>query len=223
MRQMENQNMQNQIDEINRKLDLLLASSVKQAQKREETEDLISDLSIIGKDFYDFSVKKLEDEKVELNDEVLTKIILKFLRDMNIFYEMLNSLENVFDLVKDLEPIVNQIGKDAISKLADLEQKGYLNFINDLSTLSDAIIKNFDSKNIELLSEKMGQMSSMTKNFLESSIIDDASKFIEAYNHTNYEEAKPMGLMKAMRMLNKPEMKKNIGFLMTVLQNYSKQ
>lgn len=222
MSPMDNKNVQNQINEINSKLDLLIENSQKQSQKREEAEDLISDLSIIGKDFYDFSVKKLGDEKVELNDEVFTKIVLKFLRDINIFYEMLNSLENVFDLVKDLEPIANQIGKDFITKFAELEQKGYLKFISELGVLSDSIIKNFNPNIISVLSSKMQDISSISKNIIESSIIEDTSNFLEIYKQTSFEDSKPMGLLKMMRILNKPGMKKQIGFLMTVLEKNSK-
>jgi hypothetical protein len=218
---MEN-NIQKQIEIINSKLDMLIQSSTAEANKREEREDFFADLSYIGKDFYDFSVKKLDEEKVELNDEVLTKIILKFLRDIDIFYEVLNSLENIFDLVKDLEPIVNQIGRDAIYKFSDFEQKGYFEFFREIGKLSDAVMKNFDKVNISLLTKKISVLSEISKKFLESSFLEDLLSIIVAYEEIDYSKIEPQGLFKLFRKVNGSEqIKKKIGFFIEIIEKFS--
>ena len=49
---MTEQNIQVQIDDINKKLDLILDEVYAQKQNRESINDLMDDLSIVGKDVF---------------------------------------------------------------------------------------------------------------------------------------------------------------------------
>ena len=42
-------------------------------------------------------------------------------------------LESINDFMKDVTPIVHQVGLDAIHKMHELEQKGYIDFFRELS------------------------------------------------------------------------------------------
>ena len=61
--------MQEQINAMNRKLDIVLEEIAIQKQKRQEVEDLVTDLSIIGKDMFKASVDELDHAGVELDTE----------------------------------------------------------------------------------------------------------------------------------------------------------
>ena len=69
---MEEIKTQKQIDEINRKLDIILEEIELQRKHRREMEDLKEDLMRVGKDFYDTAVIELE----AVHDHVNTKDIL---------------------------------------------------------------------------------------------------------------------------------------------------
>ena len=56
---MTDNNIQEQINEINQKLDLILSETNNLRMLREETEDLVKDVSIIGKDIFNNSVTEL--------------------------------------------------------------------------------------------------------------------------------------------------------------------
>jgi len=53
-------NIQAQLDEINRKLDMVMECATDQRLRANAIEDLIADLSIVGKDAYNSSVALLE-------------------------------------------------------------------------------------------------------------------------------------------------------------------
>ncbi len=69
---MEEIKTQNQIDEINRKLDLILEEIELQKKHRREMEDLKDDLFRVGKDLYETAVVELE----EVHDHIQTGDIL---------------------------------------------------------------------------------------------------------------------------------------------------
>ena len=62
-------NMQEQINEINRKLDLVLDEVMAQRETRQSLEDLTSDLTIVGNDVFKSTVAELENAGVELDGE----------------------------------------------------------------------------------------------------------------------------------------------------------
>ncbi len=220
---MEKENLQEQINELNRKLDILLEESFKEKQRREQQEDLMQDLSLIGKDLYDTAVERLDNEGVELNDEVIVRLLFKLLRDIEIFYEMINSLESAYDLIKDLGPIVNQMGRDLINKLSDLEQKGYLKLFASLSKVSDSFVKYYKPDDAQILAKRVETLVELSRLALTSTLLEDTKKMLEAYQEAREEKPKKMGLFKAMRELSSPEMKKSLGFLVSMLKKFSQK
>ncbi len=220
---MQNQNLQEQINELNRKLDILLEESFRQKQRREYWEDLSNDLSLISKDLYDYAVEELQNEGVDLNDEIIKRLLFKLMRDIHIFYEMLNGLENAYDLMKDLGPIVNQIGRDVIHKLADLEQKGYLKLLNAFTNVSDNFVKYFKPEDVDTIAQKMEMLVALSRLAMTSTLLDDTYKMLEAYQEARAEKPEKIGLFKALKELNKPEMKQSLGFLINFLQKFSQK
>ena len=56
MNAMEEKELQTQISELNQKVDLLLEYVNQQRLKTNQLEDLVADVSIVGKDMYDSAV-----------------------------------------------------------------------------------------------------------------------------------------------------------------------
>ncbi len=140
---MSQDNTQNQINEINRKLDLVLEEINSQRLRRQEVDDLVSDLSIVGKDVFTTSVTALDKAGIELDYEALGALSIKLVRNIGTFNQMLETLESANDLLKDLTPIVNQVGLDSIALLAEYEQKGYLDFLKEFMNLTDKVVSHF--------------------------------------------------------------------------------
>ena len=95
---MTEQKIQLQIDEINKKLDIILEEIFIQRQNREATKDLVDDLSIIGKDVFRNSVIELDKAGVELNGEALAGMGIRLIRNIDNINEFLDTLEsfNIF-------------------------------------------------------------------------------------------------------------------------------
>jgi len=130
---MTEQKIQQQIDVINRKLDIILEEVFAQKQSRETIVDLTDDLSIVGKDVFKNTVIELDKAGVELDSDALKGTGIRLIRNINNINEFLDTLESINDFLKDATPIARQVGLDAIQKLNELDQKGYL--IQDIHSL----------------------------------------------------------------------------------------
>jgi uncharacterized protein YjgD (DUF1641 family) len=180
---MAEKDFQKQINEINEKLDEILACATQQRLRSAMLDDLMADLSIIGKDAFHSTVTELERQGIELNVDDLKYLSFKIIKNLDKFTNTLSAFESVYDLLQDLSPVAREVIIDFIKKLHELEQKGYFSFFSDMLKLVD---------NVVITYQKM--------------------------DHENIPE---YSVWKVMKELRKPEMKKNIGFLMTFLKNLS--
>ena len=175
--------LQKQINEINEKLDEILDCATQQRLRSAMLDDLLADLSIIGKDAFHSTVKELDRQGIELNVDDLKYLSFKIIKNLDKFTNTLSAFESVYDLLQDLSPVAREVIIDFIKKLHELEQKGYFSFFADMLKVLD---------NVVITYQKM--------------------------DHENIPE---YSVWKVMKELRKPEMKKNIGFLMTFLKNLS--
>ncbi|MGE0088486.1 MAG: DUF1641 domain-containing protein [Bacteroidales bacterium] len=130
-------NMQEQINQINQKLDLLLHYVNDQRLKSEAIEDLVGDLSIIGKDAFTSIIEELDKQGIELNVDDIKSLAFKFIRNINNISQMIDLLESMNDLAKDVGPMITDAGIEFANKLHEFEQKGYFEFIKEMAQLFD--------------------------------------------------------------------------------------
>ena len=140
---MEEKALQVQISELNQKVDLLLEYVNQQRLKTNEVEDLISDLSIVGKDMYDTAVEDLDNRMVHLDIDEVKGLMLRILRNIDNMNRFLEMFESMNDLIKDASPILNEVIIDFSKKLNELDQKGYFEFFAEAGQIFDNIITHY--------------------------------------------------------------------------------
>jgi uncharacterized protein YjgD (DUF1641 family) len=212
-------NVQSQIDEINRKLDIILEEIFIQKQSREATKDLIGDLSIIGKDAFKNAVIHLDKAGVELDSEALIGTGIRLIRNIENINEFLDTLESINDFLKDASPIIHQAGLDAIQKLHELDQKGYIDFIRELIKVIDNIVTGFTTEDVKALADNIVTILNTVKNMTQPDVLEAMNNAVKVYKSIDTENIPEYSIWKAMKELRSPEMKKGLGFMITFLKN----
>jgi len=218
---MSDQNIQAQIDAINRKLDFIIEEMQAQRESRQSLEDLAEDVSIIGKDIFKNTVIQLDKAGVEIDPEALTGIGLKLIRNISNINEFLEMLESINDFMKDVGPIVHQVGLDAINKMHELEQKGYIDFFRELSKSLDNIVGHFTAEDVKALSDNIVFILETVKNLTQPDMLKAINNALAIYKNLDMENVEEYSIWKAMMEMRKPEMKKGIGFMITFLKKMS--
>ena len=80
---MEEKNIQSQIDSLNKKVDLLLDYVNEQRLKANSIDDLVADVSIVGKDMYDSTVAILEEQMVDVDPDQIRHLVIRLLKNVN--------------------------------------------------------------------------------------------------------------------------------------------
>ena len=216
------ENTSQQIAELNQKVDTILEYVNQQRLKSQVIDDLVADASIIGKDVYDSTVTALDEREVILDPDQLRELGIRMAQNVGNFNNMLSSFGSVMDLVKDLEPIANEVIIDATKQLHEFEQKGYFEFIKEFGRIIDNIVTHYGAEDARMLADNVVAMLDVVKNLTQPDMLKSIDNAVRVFAGLEMDNIPEYSIFKVMREMNKPEMKKSIGFVMMFLKNMSK-
>lgn len=219
---MANDHMQEQINEINRKLDIVLEEVMAQKETRQSIEDLTTDLTIVGKDVFKSTVTELDNAGVEIDGEAVKQLMLKLVRNVDTLNEMFEMMESMNDLAKDVTPVLHQMGLDGIHMMNEFEQKGYFDFMRETTKIFDNIVTHFTVEDVRLLADNIVTIMETVKNLTQPDMLRAVDSALMVYKNIETENIQEYSLWKAARAMNSKEMKRGIGFMITFLQNIAK-
>ena len=219
---MADKDIQIQIDELNSKVDVILDYVNQQRLKSGAVEDLVSDVSIIGKDVYDSVVTELENQAVEIDLDEIRILSIKFIKNIKNFNNALSMFESANDFAKDAGPIVNEMIIDFTRKMNEFEQKGYFEFFRESGKIIDNIVTHFTPEDVKLLADNIVAIMETVKSLTQPGLMNMLNKTVNVYESIEADTVPEYSIWKLMSEMRKPEMKRSIGFLVTLLKDMSK-
>lgn len=216
---MTDQNINQQIAELNQKVDVLLDYVNQQRLSTQAVQDLINDVSIIGKDVYDSTVEELDKRQVELKPEELTELAVSFLRNINSFNVMMGGFESMIDLGKDLTPIVTESILDFTKLLADFESKGYFEFFKKVAEIGDELVTQVTLDDLDQVKKNLPEMIQIIKKISDEKTLKLANRALDAMDKADMENPPEMGIWSLMKAMNDPGMKKSMGLMVSIAKN----
>ena len=212
-------NQQEQIDRINAKLDRILEFVEIQEQKREELDDLVKDLNIVAKDAFQQSVVLLDKAGVELDSCGISCLLIKILQNIGTFHEALEMLESARDFMKDVSPILHQIGLDAVHKMNELDQKGYFEYASGLMAFLDKWIRTFTVEDLTRLQGNLENVAGIIRNLSDPGLMSALNRTTRALAETKMDDRLDnKSLWKIFLQLKSPEVRKSISYSLRLLQ-----
>jgi len=217
------QSIQEQIDEVNMKLDVILEEIGLQQRHRREMEDLKEDLMRIGKDVYDTAVLELE----EVHDQLKTGDILylgkKLLRNVNNITKTFEQLEGMKDFLQDAAPISREIFLDFLNRLDEFDRKGYFGFMKQLGKVIDNVVTTFNADDVKNLAENIGVILTTVKNLTQPDMLSAVNNAVSVYKNLEIDVSEKVTMMSLIREMNKPEVRKGLSFALKFLKNLGEQ
>ncbi|MBU1099543.1 MAG: DUF1641 domain-containing protein [Bacteroidetes bacterium] len=220
---MDEKNIQEQINGINSKLDIILEEIALQRRHRLEVEDLKEDLMRVGKDLYQSTVTELE----EVHDHLDTGDILflgkKLLRNVKTLTKTFEQLEGVRDFVNDFAPISKELTIDFMNKLDEFDRKGYFEFAKEFTKAIDNVVTSFTPGDVKALGENMVTIINTVKNLTQPDMLNAINNAVNVYNNLDIKVEENVSTLALLKELNTPETKKAMSFALRFLKNLSQQ
>lgn len=219
MNTMEEKALQTQISELNQKVDLLLEYVNQQRLKTAQLEDLVADVSIVGKDLYDTAVEELDNRMVNLDLEQVKGLLLRVLRNIENMNQFLEMFESINDLMKDAGPIFREVIIDFTKKMNELDQKGYFEFFAETGKIFDNIISHYSHEDVRALADNVVTIMETVRTATQPEMMKALNNGFKIYGSIETENIPEYSIIRVLREMNKPEMKRALGFFITFMKN----
>jgi uncharacterized protein YjgD (DUF1641 family) len=220
---MEEKTIPEQIRHLDEKLDRLLEFVELQNRKREEFDDLVADVSIVAKDAFKNSVLMLDKAQVDLDHCDLACLIIKILQNLDTFHELLDMMESARDFMKDVTPILHQVGLDAVHKMNELDQKGYFNYIGKLVHIMDKWIQVFPAEDLQKVDDNLATIAGIFRNLSDPALLAALNKTTRIITEVKMDEEKDiLSLWQILMQLLSKEVRKSISYSLRVVKEIAK-
>lgn len=223
-RAMTEKNIQEQISELNHKLDLILESVELQKRNREEFDDLVSDLSIVARDAFKETVVMLDKSQVDFDQSGVPMLLIRILQNIGTFREMLEMVESARDFMKDISPVLHQVGLDAVNKMNELDQKGYFVFANGMMKFLDKFIQDFTADDMRNLQANLENIVGIMRNLTQPELITAINRTTKAISEVKMDDKLDnRSLFGILKQMNSPEVRKSLSYALRLVQAINRE
>lgn len=216
---MEELKSQNQINKINKKLDILLEEIELQKKHRREMEDLKDDLFRVGKDLYETAVVELEEVHDHINTGDILHLGKKLLRNVNNLNKTFDQFESAKDFLHDVSPLVRESILDFMNKLDEFDKKGYFQFAKEIQKAGDNVVTSFTPNDVKLLGENLVTILNTIKNLTQPDMLQAINNAVAVYKNIDVKVDEKVSLFGLMKELNTPEVKRGLAVGLKFLKN----
>ncbi|MGK9369924.1 DUF1641 domain-containing protein [Melioribacter sp. Ez-97] len=220
---MDETKIQNQIEELNRKLDIVLEEIELQRRHRREMDDLKDDLMRVGTDLYKTAVEELDEISDSFNTADLLHLGKKLLRNVNTINKAVEQLESIKDFFEDFAPISRDGIIDLMNKLDEYDRKGYFDFMRETRKILDNVVTSFSPEDVRALADNIVMILSTIKNLTQPEMLNTLNNVVNVYKNLNIKVKEDVSLISLLKEMNDPEVKRGLAFGIEFLKNIANQ
>ncbi len=208
-----------QLAEINRKLDFIVEQMKIEARQRQERQELKQDLNRIAVDMFQTAVEELDEVAHHFDSQDLLHLLKRLMRNTRNLIKLLDQLESLSNFVQDATPIGKEAFLDLLYTLNELDRKGYFDFMKELLKIVDRIVTSFTVEDVKALGDNIVTILNTVKNLTQPEMLHAINNAVSVYKNLDIsvkEEISYWDLIKAART---PEMKRGMAFAIQFLKN----
>ncbi len=207
------------LDALDRKLDLVLAEVEEVRRMRREVEELKDDLARVGKDLFRTAVTEMEEVAPFVGTGDFAALFKRLVRNTNNLTELLVQLEGAHDLLRDASPLVRQLVHDGMEQLDALDRKGYFAMGREVGRALDNVVTHFTPEDVRLLADNLVAILQTVKNLTQPEMLQAINNAVAVYQQIDFTTVEAYSPWRAFREINRPEMRRSLGFLIVFLRN----
>jgi len=212
--------------ELNQKIDALstqvafLAEEARlQRRNRQEWDELKSDLIPVANEVYQVSVRQLDEIESYVRLEDILRVSKRLVRNTRNVEAALDQLESLSDLAKEVGPLTDEIFLTLMTRLSEMESKGYFSFMQGGMAIMDEIVTNFSEEDIRQLGENIVLILQTVKEMTQPEIMTLLRSSATAMR--DEELPGKVTILDLVRQLNDPDVRRGLSSILNVLKSIS--
>ena len=218
--------MDQTIVELNQKIDALTVQMAYlteetrlQQRRRQEMDELKNDLTPIMTEAFRLSVEQLDEVESYVQLEDVLRLAKRLARNTRNLERMLDQLESLAELGRDFSPLTQDAFLTLMTRLDEMERKGYFNFVRGGMGIMDNVVTSFTEEDVRQLGENVVLILQTVKEMTQPDIMQMMRSTASVIREE--ETADNVSMLSILRQLNDPAVKRGLAKTLTVLKTVS--
>jgi len=207
------------VDALTAQVEFLAEEARQQKQRRQERDELIGDLTPIAGEAYRLSVQQLNEIEGYVQLEDIFRVMKRLMRNTRNIEKMLDQMEAVSELTSEVMPLTEGMFLTLMSRLDEMERKGYFAFIQGGMEIMDTVVSSFSEEDVTQLGENIVLILNTVKEMTQPEVMQLLSSTASVMREEDIPENVSMFYL--MRQFNDPAVRKGLAKTMNILKTVS--
>lgn len=220
---MTNEALAHELREIHTKLDWISDEMTARKRQSQEFDELKGDLSLIAKDVFNTAVVELEDVAPFVSTGDFLHLIKRVIRNTNAISDSISRLESFLDFIQDARPLGNDIFAALLTKLDELEKRGYFRFACELAKATDRSMGSMKPDDARKVAESLVMVVKLVTAIANSNILPALVKAAQTIQDKDASDFDHFNPWTAHRIMSQKEMRRAVGMSMEFLKIFANE
>ena len=203
---------------LNAQVDYLIEQTRQAEQRRREWEDFKADFSPVLTEAYQMAVREFSEIEEHVQAEDLFRLLKRLARNTGTLEAMLDQLESVSEGFGDAMPL----GKDAfmglLTRLDDLERRGYFDFLRNGAGVIDRVVTSFSEDDVKQLGDNIVLILETVKEMTQPEVMLMLRRTMTSVREEEMPPEEP-SLFKLLGQMRDPQVKRGLARLLSMLRS----
>lgn len=213
---MTNTLVEDRIAELNSKLDFIVEEISHLKRVRNSAEDLVADLTLVGKDAMGEATAALGTMNLRPQDAV--QLLKTVLLDAKLLTTALQQLESANDFVQDVQPIIRDVYQQAVTGCQVLQERGYFNTARAGFRITDALIQSHSPEDLKQVEASIPQLIGFLRELTQPEVLQALEAIIHGFGRVQATMNVNKSVFEIVRDLNSPDARRGISILVEFLK-----
>lgn len=206
--------LERKIDVMSVQMDLLVEELREQRLRRQQWDELRSDLAPMAGEAMTLASNELEAIQEWVQPEDMLRLLRRILRNTRNIEDGMARFESFMDFLDDAGPLTSEAVAKILTTLEDFEQRGYFVFTSAALGIVDRIVTTYSSEDVEALGDNIVQMLDIVKDLTQPEMLAVAQRMLDALQRqqaaAELEPAEPPGLIALAGQMRDPEVRRGL-------------
>ena len=206
--------LERKLDSMSGQLDLIAGELREQRLRRQQWDELVSDLSPIAAEAMTLASNELEAIQDFVQPEDMLHLLRRIVRNTKNIENGMARYESLMDFLDDAGTLTNEAFIKILTTLEEFEQRGYFEFANAGLGVVDRVVTAYSKEDVEALGDNVVQMLDIVKDLTQPEMLAVATRMLDAVQRqqraAELEPEEPPGLLGLAGQMRDPEVRRGL-------------
>ena len=206
--------LEQKVDAMSAQVNLLVEELREQRLRRQQWDELRSDLAPIAGEAMTLASNELEAIQEWVQPEDMLRLLRRILRNTKNIEDGMARYESLMDFFDDAGPLTGEAVTKILTTLEEFEQRGYFEFARAGIGIVDEVVTAYSKEDVEALGENVVQMLGIVKDLTQPEMLAVAQRMLDAVQRQQtaaaLEPAEPPGLISLAGQIRDPEVRRGL-------------